>query len=59
MAQSILDCQVLICGGMGWGAYESMNNHNINTIVTDIIYLDDAIASYLAGTLTNVTDRLH
>ena len=59
MAQPILDCQVLICGGMGWGAYNSMRNHNIDTVVTDIIYIDDAIESYLAGTLTNLTDRLH
>jgi len=59
MAQSILDCQILICGGMGWGAYESMQSNNIKTIVTDIINLHDAIASYLSGTLTNLTDRLH
>ncbi|MFC1979182.1 NifB/NifX family molybdenum-iron cluster-binding protein [Chloroflexota bacterium] len=59
MAESIKDCNVLICGGMGWGAYESMKSNNINTVVTDIIYIDDAIASHLAGTLTNLMDRLH
>jgi predicted Fe-Mo cluster-binding NifX family protein len=36
MAQSINDCQVLIAGGMGWGAYESFNSRGINTIVTDV-----------------------
>ena len=59
MAESISDCDVLICGGMGWGAYESMGKSNINTIVTDIMYIDDTIASYLAGTLVSQMDRLH
>lgn len=59
IAQAILDCDALICGGMGWGAYESMKSYNIEAIVTDKTSIDDAIASHLAGTLTNLMDRLH
>jgi predicted Fe-Mo cluster-binding NifX family protein len=59
MAQSIDDCQVLIAGGMGWGAFESMRRRNIETIVTDIPKIDDAIKLYVLGKLANLMDRLH
>jgi len=59
MAQTIDDCKVLIAGGMGWGAYESMKSHNIETIVTDVESIDEAIKLYLQGKLTNLMDRLH
>src|ERR1035437_10224122 len=35
MAGSISDCQAVLCGGMGMGAYESMRRLNIQPIVTD------------------------
>jgi len=59
MAQTISDCQVLIAGGMGWGAYESMRSYNIETVVTDIESIDEAISQYIAGTLPNLMERLH
>lgn len=59
MAQTIDDCQVLIAGGMGWGAYESMKGHNIETIVTDVENIDEAIKLYVQGKLVNLMDRLH
>jgi predicted Fe-Mo cluster-binding NifX family protein len=58
MVKPINDCQVLIAGGMGWGAYESMKSHNIETIVTDIKSIDKAIALYLTGKLPHLVDRL-
>src|SRR4030043_369840 len=36
MAQTIDDCKVLLAGGMGWGAYESLKNRGIETVVTDV-----------------------
>ena len=36
MADAISDCQVVICGGMGMGAYESMRRLNIQPVVTDL-----------------------
>ncbi|MFC2038153.1 NifB/NifX family molybdenum-iron cluster-binding protein [Chloroflexota bacterium] len=59
MAQTIDDCQVLIAGGMGWGAYEGLKGFNIDPIVTDITSMDEAVESYLAGSLPNLMDRLH
>jgi predicted Fe-Mo cluster-binding NifX family protein len=59
MAQTIADCQVLIAGGMGWGAYESMRSHGIETIVTNVDNIDEAVKLYLQGKLTNLMERLH
>jgi predicted Fe-Mo cluster-binding NifX family protein len=59
MAQSIEDCQVLIVGGMGWGAYESLKSRGIGTVVTDVDDIEKAVALYLEGKLTNLMERLH
>ena len=59
MAETIADCQVLLAGGMGWGAYESMKDHNIETIVTDVENIEEAVRLYLAASLSNLMERLH
>ncbi len=59
MAETIADCQVLLAGGMGWGAYESMKSRNIETIVTDVEDIDEAIKLYIEGKLPNLMERLH
>jgi len=59
MVEAISDCQVLIAGGMGWGAYESMKEHGIETIVTDVKDIGEATELYLAGNLPDLTERLH
>lgn len=59
MAEAIADCQVLITGGMGWGAYENMTSRGIETIVTDIKSIDEAVKLYLEGKLLNLQQRLH
>ncbi len=59
MAETIADCQVLIAGGMGWGAYESMKSHNIEAVVTDVASIDEAVKLYLEGKLPNLMERLH
>ncbi len=59
MAQSIDDCQVLIAGGMGWGAYESLKSRGIETVVTDVEGIDEAVKFYLQGKLPNLMERLH
>ena len=59
MAQSIDDCQVLIAGGMGGGAYNNLRGLNIEPIVTDVLGIDQAAALYLKGELPNLTERLH
>ncbi len=59
MAETIADCQVLITGGMGRGAYENMKSRNIETIVTDIRDIDEAVKLYIEGKLPNRMERLH
>ena len=59
MMENIADCQVLIAGGMGWGAYESLKSRNIQAIVTDVGTIDEAIKLYLEDRLPNLMERLH
>jgi predicted Fe-Mo cluster-binding NifX family protein len=59
MAQSIDDCQVLIAGGMGWGAYESLKSRGIETVVTDVENIEEAVRLYADGKLPNLMERLH
>jgi len=59
MAQSIDDCKVLIAGGMGWGAYDSLKSRGIETVVTDVESIDEAVKLYLDGKLPNLMERLH
>lgn len=59
MAQAIADCDMLIVGGMGWGAYESMKEHNIEPIITDVENIEETVALYLKDKLPNLMERLH
>jgi predicted Fe-Mo cluster-binding NifX family protein len=59
MAQAIQDCSALICGGMGRGAYQSMQTFGITPIVTEIGSIDAALKAYLKGELTDQTEMLH
>jgi predicted Fe-Mo cluster-binding NifX family protein len=59
MAVAIGDCDVLLCGGMGWGAFESMKQAGIRTVVTDLINIEEAVQAYLEGTIVERTDLLH
>jgi len=59
MAETISDCQVLLVGGMGWGAYESLKRYNIEPVVTDVKNIDEAVQQYLDGKLKNLMERLH
>ena len=59
MAETIADCQVLIAGGMGWGAYDSLKSRGIEPVVTDVESIEEAVKLYLAGKLPNLMERLH
>ncbi len=59
MAEVIGDCQALICGGMGTGAYQSMQALNIKPVVTDLRMIDEAVQAYLDGKLQDRVDLLH
>jgi hypothetical protein len=53
------DCQAVLCGGMGWGAYESMRRLNIQPVVTDHRDIEMAVQEYITGTLVDHTEKLH
>jgi len=55
----ITDCQVLLAGGMGRGAYESLKSYNIKPIITDVGDIDQAVQLYVDGKLPNLMERLH
>lgn len=59
MAGTIDDCQVLLAGGMGWGAYESLQSYNIQPVVTNVESIEEAVRLYLEGNLPNLMERLH
>ena len=59
MAEAISDCQAVICGGMGRGAYQSMQALNIKPVVTDIRTIEEAVQAYLDGKLQDRVDLLH
>jgi len=59
MAETIADCEVLIAGGMGWGAYESLRARGIRPIVTDLTDIREAVLRLLAGDLPDQSERLH
>lgn len=59
MADAISDCQVLICGGMGTGAYESMRRLNITPVVTDHVDIMAAVLDFVDGKLLDHIEKLH
>jgi predicted Fe-Mo cluster-binding NifX family protein len=59
MIETISDCQVLLAGGMGWGAYESLKNSGINTVITDVSGIDEAVKLFTEDKLPNLKEKLH
>lgn len=59
MAEAISDCQVLLCRGMGRGAYESIKARGIRPIVTDIASIDEAVIAFIKGNLIDHVEKLH
>ena len=59
MLAAIADCEALIGGGMGTGAYMSMQSANIKPYITDFMQIDDALKAYLEGTLVDHREKLH
>ena len=59
MAESIADCEALLCRGMGMGAYQSMQVRGIRPVVTDIAAIDEAVMAYVQGNIVDRVDKLH
>ena len=59
MIANITDCQVVMAGGMGWGAQESLKQSGIAVHMTDVENIEEAVKLYLQGKLANRAERLH
>jgi predicted Fe-Mo cluster-binding NifX family protein len=59
MAESIADCEALLCRGMGAGAYYSMEQRGIRPVVTDIESIEEALMAYIEGRIIDHTEKLH
>ncbi len=59
MASAIEDCEVVLAGGMGRPAYQSVKSRGIEPIITNVRDIDEAVQAYLNGTLQNLVERLH
>jgi predicted Fe-Mo cluster-binding NifX family protein len=59
MIDPISDCDVLLAGGMGQGAYNSLTMAGIHPILTDILEIDLAVKAYIDGTLIDHPEWLH
>ena len=59
MTEAIVDCEALLCRGMGRGAYESMKIRNILPLVTNIANIDEAIMAYVNGQIVDHIEKLH
>ena len=54
MAQEIADCDVLIAGGMGAGAYQNFVESGLNVVLTDQTNINEAVAKFSKGELRNL-----
>ena len=59
MAEVIADCKVLLCGGMGRGAYQSMQRLNITPIVSKLRDVEEAAQAFIDGQIVDHTELLH
>jgi predicted Fe-Mo cluster-binding NifX family protein len=59
MAEVIRDCEALLCRGMGYGAYASMQQLGIKPMVTDVADIEEAVQAYIEGRLQDHPEKLH
>lgn len=59
MAETIADCEAVLCRGMGMGAYENMKAHNIRPVVTDIANIEEAVVAFVSGQIVDHIEKLH
>jgi predicted Fe-Mo cluster-binding NifX family protein len=59
MSDAIADCEALLCGGMGRGAYQSILARGIKPVVTDIDNIHEAVTAYVQGKIVDRVDLLH
>jgi predicted Fe-Mo cluster-binding NifX family protein len=56
---AIADCDVVLSRGMGRGMYANLQRAGIRTVLTDVPDVQEAVAAFLAGTLTEKPELVH
>ena len=59
MMAAIEDCDVVVCGGMGRGAFQSIVSLGKEVFMTNTSDINDALIGYLAEKLVNMSDLVH
>jgi predicted Fe-Mo cluster-binding NifX family protein len=59
MMAAIEDCDVVVCGGMGMGAFQSIQAMGKEVFMTNTPDINIALKGYLAGELQNMSDLVH
>ena len=59
MMDAIMDCDVVVCGGMGRGAFISITNLGKEVFMTDNLNIETALKGYIEGKLVNMSDLVH
>jgi predicted Fe-Mo cluster-binding NifX family protein len=59
MIDTIADCDVLIAGGMGNGAFAALEERDITPLITEVADIDEAVKLYLENKLVNRMELLH
>jgi predicted Fe-Mo cluster-binding NifX family protein len=59
MTDAIADCDALLAGGMGSGAFRALESAGITPVLTDVADVIEAAVRYARGDLPNLADRLH
>ncbi len=57
MAMELADCDVLIAGGMGSGAYQHFRNSGLQVILTDYLNADEAAVAFAKGEIKNLASE--
>lgn len=59
MIAQITDVDVLLAGGMGFGARQALDDAGIEVIATDLRETEAAVQAWIAGELQHKDERLH
>jgi predicted Fe-Mo cluster-binding NifX family protein len=59
MIDAVKDCEVLVAGGMGAGALESIRARGIRPMLTNVMSINDAVSAYVEGRLEDHSERVH
>ncbi len=59
MLEAIHDCEVVICGGMGQGAYASINASGKKIVMANHLNINQALDAFLKGELKSSENLVH